>query len=45
MLVVTLDSLYNNFEITRVFFFYLGDKDLEKIQLIVTFTEVANLAK
>lgn len=45
MLVIALNLLYNDFEMTTVYFFYLGNKDLEKIQLIVTSTEVANLAK
>lgn len=44
-LVVTLDSLYDNFEIITAFFLYSGDTNLEKIQQIVTFTEVANLTK
>lgn len=45
MLIVVLDSLYNDFEITTTHFFYLGNKDLKKIQLIVISTEAANLTK
>lgn len=45
ILVVAFDSLYNNFEITIKFFFYLGNKDLQEIQLIVTSSEVVNLPK
>ena len=45
MLVVALDSLHDNFEITTAPLLYSGNKDVEKIQQIVTFTEVANLAK
>lgn len=45
ILVIALDSLHNNFEITTAPFFYMGNKDLEKIQLIIISTEVANLAK
>lgn len=42
---VALNSLHNNFEMTRLLFFYLGNKDLKKIQLIVTSTKVTNLTK
>lgn len=44
-LVVALDLLFNNFEMTIAPLFYLNNKDLEEIQLIVTSTKVANLAK
>ena len=44
-LVVALDSLHDDFEMTIAPLFHLGDKDLEEIQLIVTSTEAANLAK
>lgn len=44
-LVVTLDSLQDDFEMTTVPFLYSGDKDIEEIQQIVTSTKVANLAK
>lgn len=43
--VIALDSLYNDFEMTITPLLYLSNKDLEKIELIVTSTEVANLAK
>lgn len=45
MLLVTFDLLYNNFKITTALLLYFGDKDLEKVQQIVTFTKIANFAK
>lgn len=45
MLVVALDLLHNDFKITITPLFYLSNKDFEKIQLIVTSTEVTNLGK
>lgn len=44
-LVVVLDSLHDNFEMTTALLFHSGDKNLEEIQQIVTSTETANLAK
>lgn len=44
-LVAALDSLYDDFEITIALFFYLGNKDFEEIQLIITSTKAMNLAK
>lgn len=44
-LVVALDSLHDDFEMTTAPLLHSGDKDLEEIQLIVTSTEAANLAK
>ena len=44
-LVVALDSLHNNFEMTTVPFLHYGDKDLEKIQQVVTSIKTANMAK
>ena len=44
-LVVALDSLHDDFEMTTAPLLYSGDKDLEEIQLIVTSTKAANLAK
>lgn len=43
--MVALDTLYNNFEMTTALFFYSGDKNLETIQQIMTFTAAANFAK
>lgn len=34
MLIMALDSTHDNFEITSAFFFYFGNKNLEKIQFI-----------
>lgn len=45
ILIVVLNSLYNNFEIIIVFFFYSDNKDLEKIQLNIIFIKAANLGK
>lgn len=45
MFTIVLDSLYNNFEMTTSSFFYLSDKNLEEIQLIVTSTKAANQVK
>lgn len=42
---MALDSLYNIFEITITPFLYSRDKDLEKIQQIVTSTKTTNIAK
>lgn len=44
-LVVALDSLHDDFEMTTAPLLHSGDKDLEEIQQIVTSTEAANLAK
>lgn len=44
-LVVALNLLYNNFEMTTALFFYSSNKDPKEIQQIVTLIEVANLAK
>ena len=43
-LVVALDSLHDNFEMTTTLLLHSGNKDLEEIQQIVTSTEAANLA-
>lgn len=43
--MVALDFLYDGFEMTTTFFLYSGDKNLKKIQQIVTSTEAVNLAK
>lgn len=44
-LIIAINLLYNNFEMTIVSFFYLGNKNLEQIELIIIFIEAANLAK
>lgn len=44
-LVVALNSLYDDFEMTIALFLHLSNQDLEEIQLIVIFTKVANLVK
>ena len=44
-LVVALDSLHDDFEMTTVPLLHSDDKDLEEIQQIVTSTEAAKLAK
>lgn len=44
-LVVALDSLHDNFEMTTAPLLHFGDKDLEEIQQRATSTETANLAK
>ena len=44
-LVVALDSLHDDFEMTTAPLLHSGDKDLKEIQQIVTSTEAANLAK
>lgn len=44
-LVVALDSLHDDFEMTTTPLLHSGDKDLEEIQQIVTSTKGANLAK
>lgn len=43
-LIIPLDSLYNNFKMTTTHLFYLVDKDLEQIQLIITSTKAIILA-
>lgn len=43
--VVAFDSLYNNFEIIIISLFYLSNKNLEKIQLVVISPKAKNLAK
>ena len=45
ILVVALDSLHDDFEMTTAPLLHSGDKDLEEIQQIVTSTEAANMAK
>lgn len=45
MLIITLYSGYDEFEMTTTPVLYLGNKDLEEIQLIVIFTKLVNLAK
>ena len=44
-LVVALDSLHNDFEMTIAPLLHSGDKDIEEIEQIITSTEAANLAK
>ena len=44
-LVVVLDSLHDNFEMTTTPLLHFGDKDLEEIQQIVISTEAANIVK
>ena len=44
-LVVALDSLNYDFEMTTAPLLHSGDKDIEEIQQIVTSNEAANLAK
>ena len=44
-LVIALDLLHDDFEMTTAPLLHLGDKDLEEIQQIVTSTEAANMAK
>ena len=44
-LVVALDSLHDDFEMTTAPLLHSGDKNLEEIQQIVTSTEAANMAK
>lgn len=44
-LIITLDSLYDNFEMILAPLLYSGDKNLEEIQKIITLSKVANLAK
>ena len=44
-LVVALDSLYDDFEMTITPLLHSGNKDLEEIQEIVTSTKAANMAK
>ena len=44
-LLVALDSLHDNFEMTTALFFYSNDKNLKGIQQIVTSTKAANLIK
>lgn len=45
MRAIAFDSLYNNFEMTTSSFFYLSDKNLEEIWLIVTSTKAVNQVK
>lgn len=45
MLVLALGLLYDDFKITIVYFFYLDNKDLEEIQLIIISIEMVNLEK
>lgn len=45
ILIVALDSLYDNFEMTTVSLLYLDDKNCEEIQPIVTSIEVINHTK
>lgn len=44
-LVVALNLLYDNFEIMITLFLYPNNKDLKKIQQIITSIKAANLAK
>ena len=44
-LVIVLDSLQDDFEMTTAPLLHSGDKDLEEIQQIVTSTEAAKMAK
>lgn len=45
ILIIALNFLYNNFEITTTSLLYSDNKDLKEIQQIVTSTKVANIAK
>ena len=45
ILVVALDSLHDNFEMTIAPLFHSNDKYLKEIQQIVTSTKVANMTK
>ena len=45
ILIIALDSLHNNFEMTTAFPLYSDDKNLEDIQEIVKSSKVANLVK
>lgn len=44
-LVFTLDSLYDDFKMTTAFLLYSGNKNLKKIQQIITFTKIANIIR
>ena len=44
-LVVTLDSLHDNFEMITAHLLHSDDKDLEEIEQMVISTKAANLAK
>ena len=44
-LVVALDSLHNNFEMTTTPLLHSDNKDLKETQQIITFTKAANMAK
>lgn len=44
-LVINFNLLHNDFEMITASLLHSGDKNFEKIQQIVTFTKVANLAK
>ena len=45
MLVIALNLLHDDFEITTAPLLHLGDKDLKEIQQIVTSTEAASMTK
>lgn len=45
MLVVTLDFLYDDFEIITTFLLHSSNKDLKEIQQIVTSSKVVNVVK
>ena len=44
-LLVAFESLHNDLEMKTASLLHFGDKDLEKIQQIVTSTEAVNFAK
>lgn len=44
-LVIALNFLHDDFEMTIALLLHLSNQDLEEIQLIVIFTKVANLVK
>ncbi len=43
--IIAFDLLYNDFEILLAPLFYLRNKDLKKIYLIIIFTKTINIAK
>lgn len=45
ILIIVFDLLYNDFKIISILFSYMDNKNLEKIQLIITFIKVADLLK
>ena len=45
ILIVALDSLHDDFELTIMPLLHFGDKDLEEIQQIVTSTKAINMVK